>query len=532
MKENAKYSFTSVLALFVAVFFLLFSTPANASCASPAGVAGNIVYNTSYSMIEYCNGSSWVAVGPYPGQLKEITFNNQSNVFTNTTITSNVVTLVGIFTGTATCNAGCTDIIRNGADCNCTTLSGFVPGDTIAIKQVSSASYGTLTSATVSLGTLTSDSWTVTTMTANAFNFSAVTGQPYSSTIVYTTASGQPAPTITWTGGGTLPVSCTNCSGISINGGAFVSSPTTITSGQTINIEMTSSASPLTNTPVVVTIGSTTATWSVTTGQSCTDTVSSGYDSFTPKANQTISYSLYGGGGGAGGAAGTSGTSQSGTLAVTTSQMITLVAGGGGGGGYYGAGGAGYYGGGCGGVSGTTAGGGGGGSSALIVNGAVQVCAKGGAGGGTGGGAGGTCTGGGANYAGSSCTASGLGFGAGWSGGAGGGVSGGGGVASSNAGGGGGYGGGGGSGSDGALNYSYPYQYCCAGFIVCFVWCSATGYVYWTAGGAGGSNGANGGSYEFTGGIGTDNGTAGASGEAGGNGGSVTVNYIADTCNW
>lgn len=85
--------------------------------------------------------------------------------YTSTSIMSDAVTLSG-FTGTMTanCNTGCTEIARNGIWSGTTTLTGFVSGDTIRIKQLSSSSSNTATTASVTVGTTPSSIWTTTTM--------------------------------------------------------------------------------------------------------------------------------------------------------------------------------------------------------------------------------------------------------------------------------------------------------------------------------------------------------------------------------
>jgi alpha-tubulin suppressor-like RCC1 family protein len=53
-----------------AVLFLLIAlsaTPALAACASPAGIAGDLTYNTTYHAYQYCNGTNWMAMGKSPG---------------------------------------------------------------------------------------------------------------------------------------------------------------------------------------------------------------------------------------------------------------------------------------------------------------------------------------------------------------------------------------------------------------------------------------------------------------------------------
>jgi hypothetical protein len=91
-----------------------------------------------------------------------INFSHSSNQELGVTVSSSPVTVTG-FDGprTATCT-GCSAIARNGV-WGGTTVTGFMPGDTIAIKRVSSSSYSSSVSATVTLSKTTSNSWTVTT---------------------------------------------------------------------------------------------------------------------------------------------------------------------------------------------------------------------------------------------------------------------------------------------------------------------------------------------------------------------------------
>jgi len=55
--KNIVYTLMAFIAL------LLLPQPAHADCTSPAGVAGNQVYNTSYNVMQYCNGERWVLMG-------------------------------------------------------------------------------------------------------------------------------------------------------------------------------------------------------------------------------------------------------------------------------------------------------------------------------------------------------------------------------------------------------------------------------------------------------------------------------------
>lgn len=110
-----------------------------------------------------CRDGEWVSVPISDKAPHAITFADQNGVELNSTITSNPVTLMG-FEGplTATCT-GCVAISRNGV-WGGANVSGFMPGDTIAIQQISAATPGTQKIATLSIGTITSAPWRVTTL--------------------------------------------------------------------------------------------------------------------------------------------------------------------------------------------------------------------------------------------------------------------------------------------------------------------------------------------------------------------------------
>ncbi len=54
--------------VFVTVLTLsLMSGRAYADCLTPPGVAGEVVYNSSSHVAQYCNDNGWVSMGPVPG---------------------------------------------------------------------------------------------------------------------------------------------------------------------------------------------------------------------------------------------------------------------------------------------------------------------------------------------------------------------------------------------------------------------------------------------------------------------------------
>jgi hypothetical protein len=224
--------------------------------------AGMLQWTGTY--FQGCNGSAWGTFGQTGGTSPlAFSFTNQTNVATSTTISSNAVTLSG-FSGTvtATCGTNCTAIARNGV-WGSTTVAGFQNGDTIAIRQTSSATASTTTNATVTVGTTVSGTWAVTTTsdTPAAFSFTDQTGVYAGTRILSDTA--------TLSGfTGTLTATCnTNCLEIARNG--VWSGATTLTgfvTGNTIRIKQLSSSSSNTASTATVTVGSTTSsTWTVTT---------------------------------------------------------------------------------------------------------------------------------------------------------------------------------------------------------------------------------------------------------------------------
>lgn len=56
----------SILALFT-VHILTVSRPAQAACANPAGIAGDMVYNETSKQLQYCNDTAWIAMNLTPG---------------------------------------------------------------------------------------------------------------------------------------------------------------------------------------------------------------------------------------------------------------------------------------------------------------------------------------------------------------------------------------------------------------------------------------------------------------------------------
>ncbi|MDI6743520.1 MAG: hypothetical protein QMD11_12365, partial [Smithella sp.] len=134
--------------------------------------------------------------------------------------------------------------------------------DTVTIQLTSSGSYSTTKSATLTIGSV-SDTFSVTTeaappdTTPDQFIFTDRTGVALSTVIT--------SNTITVSGINTeTPISITGGT-YSINGGAYTSDAGTVSNGDTVTIQLTSSGNYSTQTEATLTIGGVSDTFSVTT---------------------------------------------------------------------------------------------------------------------------------------------------------------------------------------------------------------------------------------------------------------------------
>jgi len=119
---------------------------------------------TATVMVGNTTSSTW-SVTTSTNSPNAFSFTDVTDQTTLTTITSNTATLTGTFSGlTGTCGTGCTGVSRNGG-AFAASATGFGTGDTIAIRQITSASGATATTASVTVGGTTSGTWTATTAT-------------------------------------------------------------------------------------------------------------------------------------------------------------------------------------------------------------------------------------------------------------------------------------------------------------------------------------------------------------------------------
>ncbi len=186
-------------------------------------------------------------------------FTAQTGVARSTLTTSNTITVSGINTASPISIVGGTYMINAVAY---TAVAGTViNGDTVTLRQTSSASFETLTTATLDIGGV-SGAFDVTTLAEDripdAFIFTAQTGVALSTVTTSNTITVGGINTTTGIsiGGGTY----------SINGGTYTNVASfSVNNGDTVTLRQTSSASFSTQTTATLTIGGVSGAFDVTT---------------------------------------------------------------------------------------------------------------------------------------------------------------------------------------------------------------------------------------------------------------------------
>jgi len=206
-------------------------------------------------------------------------FTSLTDQLLSTVLSSNVVTISGLASiGDITIDSG-EYRINGGAWVS--SAGTVVNGDTVQVRQTSSGSESTETIITLTVAGYDAPfSVTTGTTVVEAFEFEDLTGQPIS------TLTESNLITVV---GATIPVTISVTGGqYSRNGSVYTSVPGTVRQGDTVRVRQTSSATATTTTDVVLTISSTSDTWSVTTGG-----VGDGYIDLTVE-DSIIDYTLMG----------------------------------------------------------------------------------------------------------------------------------------------------------------------------------------------------------------------------------------------
>jgi len=246
--------------------------------ATPNGVNCTASYDSMTGLVTYTPSAGFVGNnaptftfnapgGPYTKNncltwtagstdVLDFAFTPQTGVPLSTVISSNIIGVFGPTIPVAISISGGQYSINGGA---WTSSAGTViAGDSVQVRQTSSAIESTETIITLTIsGTSAPFSVTTGTTDVEPFMFIDLTDQPVSTLI---------ASNIITVDGPTIPVAISITGGeYSINGGTYTSVAGTVVQGDMVQVRQTSSASPSTTTDVVLTIGSASDTWSVTT---------------------------------------------------------------------------------------------------------------------------------------------------------------------------------------------------------------------------------------------------------------------------
>lgn len=234
-----------------------------AACTSPDGGAGDLVYNYDHRLMQFCDGSRWVATSSYrmDGVPDEFTFVDTASAVMNALITSSTITPAGFGETIAVTISGdgAPQFRIDGGAWGTTGTIG--KGQTIQLRATSASTEFTDRIITVTIGGV-EGTWNLRTggdTMPDAFDFTNVTGADPSTV----TSSN----IITISGiNDTTPVSVTGDGSpqFSINSGAWTTSGN-ILDGQTLQVRLTSSASYTTAHNITVTVGGVSDTWGVTT---------------------------------------------------------------------------------------------------------------------------------------------------------------------------------------------------------------------------------------------------------------------------
>jgi len=196
------------------------------------------------------------------------TFSAQTGRPTGTVVVSNTVTISGV-------NAAAPISISGGSSpgysigCNgvfTATAGTITNGEQVCVRQTSSGSANATTTTTLTVGG-GSAPFSVTTAandtTPNAFSFTAVSDAVAGSTVTSNavTISGIDAPAPISVSGGQY----------SINNGAFTATAGTISSGQSVRVQLTASSTAGTQVTATLNVGGTTAPFRVTTAGAADD---------------------------------------------------------------------------------------------------------------------------------------------------------------------------------------------------------------------------------------------------------------------
>jgi YD repeat-containing protein len=230
---------------------------------------------TVYDVEDGIGTSPIIAVGSTDDDPDTFNFADATGAATGTLTTSNILAIHGI-SGTVAASISGGGSYRVCSDATCSTNPAFITGASsitnnsyLQLRVTSASAFSTAVSATMTVGT-GSDTWSVTTAaqdtTPNAFTF---TDQAPVSTSTVLTSNILPISGITGvvitsiSGGGGAYRICgdATCS----TNPSFISSASSIVSGQYLQLRLTSSSAYGTGVATTVTVGTASDNWAVTT---------------------------------------------------------------------------------------------------------------------------------------------------------------------------------------------------------------------------------------------------------------------------
>jgi hypothetical protein len=188
-------------------------------------------------------------------------FNDQPNAAVSTVVTSNTITVAGITVPVAISISSLSTGEYSIDGGTFTAAAGTITnGQTVAVRQTTSAAFATPTDATLTIGGV-ADTFTATTLAADttpdAFSFTDVVAaalNTFQTSNAITVAGINSPAAISVTGGE-----------YSIAGGVFTAAAGTVNSGQSVAVRHTSSASNSTDTTTTLTIGGVAGTFTSVT---------------------------------------------------------------------------------------------------------------------------------------------------------------------------------------------------------------------------------------------------------------------------
>lgn len=231
---------------------------------------GHIFYNMDHHVLQYCDGDNWRAVGVGTVGGGFLTFPDKVDESTSTVVESNILQVRVSGSASISIVGDGTPEYRICEDESCavenhtwaSTAGTIDDGEFLQLRLTSAGSPSTTRGASVTVGG-GGDHWEVTTTgpdtTPDAFSFTDQTGVALSTLIE--------SNTVTITGIDTaanVSISGDGSPEFRIAGGSWVTSGT-ITSGQTLQLRLTSSAANNNTSSATVTVGTVNDQWDVTT---------------------------------------------------------------------------------------------------------------------------------------------------------------------------------------------------------------------------------------------------------------------------